>query len=112
MPFVWFRERSRRMRQGIRRACCKIGLRLGCLTVGCLTVGSIAVAVADEPGSGARHLLAYKFALNQRVQYQLTTKTEIKYEFNEQQETTSNHSDVRRTYRVANVAEDGSAELE
>lgn len=103
------------MRQGIRRAFGKISLCLGCLAC-----GMSAFATGDEPGSnaaqppagGPKYMLAYKFALNQRVQYEVSSNTEIKTEFNEQQETATNHSDSRRSYRVANVSPDGSAELE
>jgi hypothetical protein len=89
-----------------------------CCSLGCLALAAAAGIAEDESGAaasaapGAKYRLAYKFSLNQRVQYEVVSKTEIKTEYNEQSETATNQSESRRSYRVTNVAEDGSAELE
>lgn len=106
------------MGHGIRR--CILGLGLGWV---CVAWGTVAGFSAEESstnaassiapaGNGAKYLLAYKFSLNQRVQYEVASRTEIKTEYNEQNETATNQSESRRSYHVTNVAEDGSAELE
>jgi hypothetical protein len=69
-------------------------------------------AVVEKPADAREYRLAYKFAPNQFVHYEVVHDSTITVQYAEASETTFNRSKTRRHYRVMTVDEHGAGQLQ